>query len=152
MESAQDYKRAYDNDEGLNTGGMGTYSPNVLFADETLNKRIKTEILDPIIDGFIADQQEVLIRVIDMVAEFRLQFFNFIGGNGADIKEIEDHRSLFNLFVGAADAYGFDGVIGMRPETGCIDKPEGNAVGGKCIFNRIARCARYIAYNCSFFV
>lgn len=34
---------------------MGTYSPNVLFADETLNKRIKAEILDPIIDGFIAD-------------------------------------------------------------------------------------------------
>ncbi|MDO9492285.1 phosphoribosylamine--glycine ligase [Acetobacterium sp.] len=55
MESAQDYKRAYDNDEGLNTGGMGTYSPNVLFADEALNKRIKAEILDPIIGGFIAD-------------------------------------------------------------------------------------------------
>lgn len=55
MESAQDYKRAYDNDEGLNTGGMGTYSPNVLFDNEVLNKRIEETILTPIIEGFKAD-------------------------------------------------------------------------------------------------
>lgn len=54
MESAQDYKRAYDGDKGLNTGGMGTYSPNILF-DETLNKTIEAEILMPIIEGFVAD-------------------------------------------------------------------------------------------------
>lgn len=54
MESAQDYKRAYDGDKGLNTGGMGTYSPNILF-DETLNKTIEAEILVPIIEGFKAD-------------------------------------------------------------------------------------------------
>ena len=55
MESAQDYKRAYDNDKGLNTGGMGTYSPNILFSDEALNAHIKSDILDPIINGFVAD-------------------------------------------------------------------------------------------------
>ena len=55
MESAQDYKRAYDHDEGLNTGGMGTYSPNVLFDNEVLNKRIEETILTPIIEGFKAD-------------------------------------------------------------------------------------------------
>ncbi len=34
MVSAQDHKRAYDNDQGLNTGGMGAFSPSRVYTPE----------------------------------------------------------------------------------------------------------------------
>lgn len=34
MVSSQDHKRVLDNDQGLNTGGMGTFSPSRLYTDE----------------------------------------------------------------------------------------------------------------------
>ncbi len=54
MESAQDYKRIFDGDKGPNTGGMGTYSPSLLF-DENMEKRIMEEILKPTLEGFQKD-------------------------------------------------------------------------------------------------
>lgn len=51
METARDYKRALDGDQGLNTGGMGGFSPNPIMTDDVM-ARVKLEILDPIMAGF----------------------------------------------------------------------------------------------------
>ena len=54
MESAQDYKRIYDGDLGPNTGGMGTYSPSLLF-DEEMELRVCEDILLKTLEGFKED-------------------------------------------------------------------------------------------------
>ena len=48
--TAQDHKRAYDNDEGPNTGGMGAISPAPAL-DQKLNKEIFNNIITPTING-----------------------------------------------------------------------------------------------------
>ncbi len=54
METARDYKRIFDGDEGLNTGGMGSFSPNPVITPQ-ISAEIRADILNPIIDGFIAE-------------------------------------------------------------------------------------------------
>ena len=54
MESAQDYKRIGDEDTGPNTGGMGAYSPSLLF-DEKVDRRIMEDILLKTHEGFKKD-------------------------------------------------------------------------------------------------
>jgi phosphoribosylamine--glycine ligase len=47
---SQDHKRAYDDDQGPNTGGMGAYAPVPLY-DAKLAARVKREIIEPTFDG-----------------------------------------------------------------------------------------------------
>ncbi|WP_305989387.1 phosphoribosylamine--glycine ligase [Roseibium sp. MMSF_3544] len=48
LATAQDHKRAFDGDEGPNTGGMGAYSPAPVLTDE-LVARVMNEIIEPTI-------------------------------------------------------------------------------------------------------
>jgi phosphoribosylamine--glycine ligase len=48
MVSSKDHKRALDNDQGLNTGGMGTISPNPYYTDEIAETCMKTIFLPTI--------------------------------------------------------------------------------------------------------
>lgn len=51
---AQDHKRAFDGDQGPNTGGMGTCSP-VPALDAALVDQVKTDVLDRFVGGIRAD-------------------------------------------------------------------------------------------------
>ena len=50
MEHAKDYKKIYENNQGLNTGGMGCISPNPSVTKE-IEKRCESEILLPILNA-----------------------------------------------------------------------------------------------------
>ena len=50
MVSAQDYKRAKDEDEGLNTGGMGAISP-AFYYNDSVEETVKSKIIDPTVQA-----------------------------------------------------------------------------------------------------
>ena len=57
MTSAQDHKRAKDGDQGLNTGGMGTFSPSPFYPDE-VDEFCKKYIYQPTVDAMKAEGRE----------------------------------------------------------------------------------------------
>ena len=52
--TSQDHKRAYDGDEGPNTGGMGAYSPAPVVTPE-VHDRIMAEVINPTVAGMVAE-------------------------------------------------------------------------------------------------
>ncbi len=55
LPEAKDYKRIGENDEGLNTGGMGAVSP-VPFATAKFMELVKTKVIDPTLHGLNAEK------------------------------------------------------------------------------------------------
>ncbi len=53
LATSQDHKRALDNDLGLNTGGMGAYSPAPVLTQD-MHDQIMTNIMQPVIKGMEA--------------------------------------------------------------------------------------------------
>ncbi|QDU59342.1 Phosphoribosylamine--glycine ligase [Planctomycetes bacterium Pan216] len=59
LETSQDFKRAYDDDQGPNTGGMGAYSPAPL-VDDAMMSRIEQEVFIPIVHALRVDRRPFL--------------------------------------------------------------------------------------------
>ena len=55
MVSAKDHKKVFEGETGLNTGGMGTFSPSEIYTDK-LSKEIQEKILDKTLEGFKEDK------------------------------------------------------------------------------------------------
>ena len=54
LATSQDHKAVGEGDVGLNTGGMGAYSPAPI-VDERLHKKIITEVMIPTMEGLISE-------------------------------------------------------------------------------------------------
>ncbi len=57
MTSAQDHKRARDGDQGLNTGGMGTFSPSPFYT-EPVQRFCEEKIYQPTMDAMKAEGRD----------------------------------------------------------------------------------------------
>ncbi len=57
MVSSQDYKRVFDGDRGLNTGGMGAFSPSFIYNQE-IEEKVYSQIMLPTMHALNADNRK----------------------------------------------------------------------------------------------
>ena len=82
MDTARDYKKINDGDQGANTGGIGCFSPSLIISRE-LNRKIEKNILNNIKFGFSNDEMDfkgvlfIGLMIVDdepIVLEFNVRF------------------------------------------------------------------------------
>jgi len=111
----QDHKRALDNDQGLNTGGMGVFTP-LPFVDEVQERRLTEQIIEPTLRALQArgiDFSGVLYSNImltergPMVLEHNTRFGD---------PETQALMLLMSADVLHVLAFAEDGQVSIKPE------------------------------------
>ena len=138
--SAQDYKRAFDNDLGPNTGGMGAFSPSLLLTETNLDKIIN-KIVKPTIEYMKEIGTEfsgilyaglILNNGEPKLIEYNVRFGDpecqalcmRLGAQILDIYFSGAKNELSNLSINAADDSAITVIVAekgypTKPKSGC---------------------------------
>jgi phosphoribosylamine---glycine ligase len=142
--TAQDHKRALEGDRGLNTGGMGTYSPTPFLSDSEL-ETTTSAILKPWLQGCQADGIDfrgiiypgiMLTKSGPRVLEFNARF----GDPETQVYLARMQGDLLSLLLDSAEGKLQDKTIAWAPESAvCVvmasegypgSYPRGKVIGG----------------------
>lgn len=109
MTSAQDHKRAKDGDEGLNTGGMGTFSPSPFYTEE-VDRYCKEHIYQKTVDAMRAEGREfkgiifyglMLTKSGVKVLEYNARF----GDPETQVVLVRMENDIIDVFEACIDGY-----------------------------------------------
>jgi phosphoribosylamine--glycine ligase len=132
--SSQDHKRALDNDQGLNTGGMGTYSPAPFLTEAELQD-VGRSILDPWLKGCASegiDFRGILYPGVMLtdngpkVLEFNARF----GDPETQVYLVRLENDLLDLLEACVDQKLSEHELRWRPEAAvCVVMASGGYPG-----------------------
>lgn len=112
MATSMDYKKAYENDEGPNTGGMGAISPSPVISEKLFNEIMKTIII-PTIEGMRFDGKEfrgVLYAglMITPSGPMTLEFNARFGDPETQALMLRLQSDIVDIFEGSVEGSLFD--------------------------------------------
>jgi len=132
--TSQDHKRALEGDQGLNTGGMGTYSPTPFLTESELAE-VSRQIMEPFMRGCVAEGIDyrgilfpgvILTKAGPKVLEFNSRF----GDPETQVYLTRLENDLVELLAASVDGTLEKIELKWRPETAvCVVLASGGYPG-----------------------